>query len=72
MKNKNDHISPTLENQLWWARKLDQSELQRHAYVSLYNRCHCGECFCCACVIVLRERKEISNTHNRLLEKQNA
>lgn len=45
------------ETQLEAAKKLTTEELWRHARVSLNNRCKCNDCFCCACVAVLRERE---------------
>jgi hypothetical protein len=51
--------APTWFNQLRHARLTlrDQgyAELKRHASVSLDNRHYCHECFCCACVDILRE-----------------
>lgn len=50
-------MTPTWENQLAEARKLPDSDLQRHASASIDNRCTCQSCFCCACVAVKRERR---------------
>lgn len=38
------------------ARELSNDELRRHASVSTSNRHYCNDCFCCACVDVLKER----------------
>jgi hypothetical protein len=50
---------PTWQNQLAHARQLladkGVNELQRHAMVSLHNRCFCKQCFCCAALFVLTE-----------------
>lgn len=54
--NEIDRSEPTLENQLWHARKLSDEELIRHASVSIDNNDTCGTCFCCACVTVMKER----------------
>lgn len=48
---------PTWPNQLREARKLDSKELKRHASVSTNNVHRCEDCFCCAAVTVLEERK---------------
>jgi hypothetical protein len=46
----------------WWelqlaeARKLNDTELARHALVSIRHRCHCRQCACCAARAVQRER----------------
>ena len=39
------------------ARKLDDTEIARHARVSTSNLHYCTMCFCCACVDVKAERK---------------
>jgi len=39
------------------ARLLSDSELRSHYRISIYNRDNCGECFCCICGKVLKERK---------------
>lgn len=51
-------LEPTWNNQISEARKLPDADLQRHASVSTNNRHSCQDCFCCACVAVMRERKE--------------
>ena len=40
------------------ANALGEAEMARHASVSTSNRHACRECFCCACVEVLAERRE--------------
>lgn len=54
-----DHTEPTWFNQLFHARQLlrekGYAEVKRHASVSIDNRHRCRDCFCCACVEVLRE-----------------
>jgi len=30
-------------------------EIKRHARVSLVNKCHCNDCFCCACLAWMKE-----------------
>jgi hypothetical protein len=37
------------------AKRLTFSELRAHAKVSTDNRHFCHDCFCCACLEVLRE-----------------
>ena len=49
-------MEPTWQNQLHFARQLDDKELRRHARVSIDNNHRCMDCFCCACVEVMRER----------------
>jgi hypothetical protein len=55
-----NHLRPTWWNQLNAARQLlkekGRHEVRRHAMVSFNNRHRCYECFCCACMTVLRER----------------
>ena len=41
-------------------------EVQRHASVSTENRHYCHECFCCACVDLLREL-EVKRVREALL-----
>lgn len=43
--------------QLKAAVELPNKEAHAHARVSLENRHHCRECFCCACVDVIRARE---------------
>jgi hypothetical protein len=54
---REEYWAPTWENQLREARKLDSKELNRHASVSTSNRHRCMDCFCCAALTVLEERK---------------
>jgi hypothetical protein len=51
------------------ARQLSPAELRRHASVSIKNRDHCRQCFCCACVDVLRENTSpyIAREQERLI-----
>jgi hypothetical protein len=39
------------------ARKLSIADLKRHASVSVRNNHYCHECFCCAALDVLKERR---------------
>jgi uncharacterized protein (DUF1330 family) len=48
---------PTWDNQIKHARTMHSDELQRHASVSTSNRHRCEDCFCCAALTVLEERK---------------
>lgn len=56
-----DRSAPTRDNQIWHAEKLlrekGRKELERHARVSLDNKCQCGTCFCCAALFVLRRHR---------------
>lgn len=52
-----DRKEPTWENQLWSARQEPTRELTRHASVSTQNRHRCQECYCCAALTVLEERR---------------
>ena len=48
------------EQWLEWKRQaysLPVAEVQRHAGVSTDNRHSCRDCFCCACVELLDERR---------------
>lgn len=56
-------MEATWENQLKCARDLPSSDLKRHAAVSTDNRHRCEECFCCAAVVVLEERKVYNVFH---------
>lgn len=49
------------EQFLWFmtqARELPLEDLARHARVSIRNRCECGQCFCCACKVVMMNNYE--------------
>ena len=48
-------MSKTLHEQ---ARALKMAELRRHASVSNNNNHYCNDCFCCACVDIIKERYE--------------
>jgi hypothetical protein len=50
--------APTWENQLREARLLPDEDLRRHAAVSRNNAHWCRECFCCAALTVLEDRRE--------------
>lgn len=39
------------------AQTLPRAELRRHAMVSFENRHFCHECYTCACLEVLREKR---------------
>ena len=65
-------------NHYQYARALSDKELRRHYRVSTQNGDTCGECFCCICGKVLRERESerraeaIRNTpeHKARVEKE--
>jgi len=49
---------PTFSEFLDEARKLPDDRLQAHARVSSDNRHRCRECFTCACLSVVYERRK--------------
>jgi hypothetical protein len=56
MKILSDEERQLYQAQIEVARKLNDTELDRHANVSFNNNCNCYNCFCCACLQVRRER----------------
>ena len=55
-----DHSAPTRENQLWHARRLLEekgAEALRNPHALIGRTCGCNDCFCCAALTVLGERK---------------
>ena len=52
------------QHMLGYARGLSDTALRHHARVSIDNRHKCKECFCCACVVVQRDRRK--EWHDRL------
>lgn len=50
-------MTPFYRQQIKQAEQLTDQELERHALVSIQHRCHCNECFCCACAHVQSVRK---------------
>lgn len=54
---------PTWFNQLQHAKelyKLSPKEVLAHARVSSSNKHFCHSCFCCACLVIYRNRGEMS------------
>ena len=64
---------PTFENQLIRARQL----LKEQGLNALYSPhaatgklCKCGDCFCCAALIVWNESKAIAWEHNKIIQRR--